>query len=144
MNARIRSFASYAAGDRHHYTRTVTADDVADFARVSGDDNAVHLDDAFARRTRFGGRVVHGALSVGFMAAAQTALVGAGVIWVDASVRFTAPVRIGDTVTTTSEIAEVQHDRRMLKLRSTARRADGTVVLTGESTVKHLKELESS
>ena len=143
MNAQIRSFASYAAGDRRDYTRTITADDVVTFARVSGDDNAVHLDENFARRTRFGGRVVHGALSFGFMAAAQTALVGAGVIWLDASVRFTAPVRIGDTVTTTAEIAEVHADKRMLKLRATARRADGTVVMTGESTVKHLKEMDA-
>jgi len=142
VNAQTRSFESYAAGDRRDYTRTITADDVVTFAQVSGDDNAVHLDDNFARRTRFGGRVVHGALSFGFMAAAQTALVGAGVIWVDASVRFTAPVRIGDTVTTTAEIAEIQSDKRMLKLRATARRADGTVVMTGESTVKHLKELD--
>ena len=61
MNDRLRPFASYAVGERCDYTRTVTEADLADFARLSGDDNALHLDEAFARRTRFNGRVAHGA-----------------------------------------------------------------------------------
>ncbi len=141
MNATLRPFQSYAVGERAEYTRTVTAADVDAFARVSGDDNAIHLDQAFAARTRFGGRVAHGALSFGFMAASQTRLVGAGVIWLDARVRFTAPVMLGDTVTATAEIVEVVADKRQLRLRCVARRADGTVVMEGESTVKHLREL---
>ena len=141
MNATLRPFRSYAVGERSEYTRTVTADDIDAFARLSGDDNAIHLDAAFAARTRFGGRVAHGALSFGFMAASQTRLVGAGVIWLDARVRFTAPVLIGDTVTATAEIVDVVPDKRLLRLRCTARRADGTVVMEGESTVKHLREL---
>lgn len=140
VNATLRPFASYRVGERYDYTRTVTAADVDDFARVSGDDNAIHLDEAFAKRTRFGGRVAHGALTFGFMAAAQTQLVGAGVIWLDSRVRFTAPVRIGDRVTVTAEIAAIVADRQILQLRATARIADGTVVMDGESTVKRLRE----
>ncbi len=140
MNATLRPFTSYRVGEHYDYTRTVTAADVDDFARVTGDDNAIHLDEAFGRRTRFGGRVAHGALTFGFMAAAQTQLVGAGVIWIDSRVRFTAPVRIGDRVTVTAEIAEVIADRHVLGLRSTARLQDGTVVMEGESTVKRLRE----
>jgi 3-hydroxybutyryl-CoA dehydratase len=141
VRAGARPFQSYAVGERAEYSRTVTADDVDAFALLSGDDNAIHLDAAFAARTRFGGRVAHGALTFGFMAAAQTRLVGAGVIWLDARVRFTAPVSLGDTVTTTAEIVEILADKRQLRLRSVARRADGAVVMEGESTVKHLREL---
>jgi acyl dehydratase len=140
VNATLRPFTSYHVGERHDYTRTVTATDVDDFARVTGDDNAIHLDETFARRTRFAGRVAHGALTFGFMAAAQTQLVGAGVIWLDSRVRFTAPVRIGDRVTVTAEIARIVADRQILELRATARLADGTVVMDGESTVKRLRE----
>jgi 3-hydroxybutyryl-CoA dehydratase len=143
MNATLRSFPSYTVGERHDYLRTVSEDDVMDFARVSGDDNALHLDEAFSRRTRFAGRVAHGALSFGFMAASQTRLVGAGIIWVGASVRFTAPVRIGDQVTTTTEIVEIVPDKRLLRVRCTSRLADGTVVMEGESTVKHLREVSA-
>ena len=140
MNATLRPFESYRAGERAEYVRTVTEADVTTFAEVSGDDNALHLDDAFARRTRFGGRVAHGALSFGFLAASQTRLLGAGIIWLGASVTFTAPVRIGDTVVTETEIAEVVADKRVLRIVCTIRRRDGEVVMRGESTVKYLRE----
>lgn len=140
MNRTLRPWESYRVGERADYTRTVTAADVDDFARLSGDDNAIHLDEAFGRGTRFGGRVAHGALSFGFMAASQTGLVGAGVIWLDARVRFTAPVRIGDTVTATTEIVALEPEKRLLRIRCTARGRDGAVVMEGESTVKRLRE----
>ena len=143
MNATIRPFESFRVGERAEYARTVTDSDVVDFARVSGDDNAIHLDDAFGKRTRFGGRVAHGALSFGFLAASQTRLIGAGIIWLSASVRFTAPVRIGDTVVTETEIVEVVADKQLLRVRCTARGRDGAVVMEGDSLVKCLKEIAS-
>jgi 3-hydroxybutyryl-CoA dehydratase len=139
----VRRFADLAVGQRVELTRTVSDADVQTFTAVSGDDNAIHLDAAFADRTRFAGRIAHGALTFGFMAAAQTRLVGSGAVWIDAAVRFTAPVRIGVTVTAVSEIAALDRDRRVLTLRSTVRLADGTIVMTGESHVKHPRELDS-
>lgn len=142
MNTTLHPFASFRVGDRADYVRTVTGADLDEFARISGDDNAIHLDEAFGAHTRFGGRVAHGALSFGFMAAAQTALIGTGMIWMDARVRFTAPVRIGDTVTTTVEIVEIDAERRVLRLRCTTRKGDGTMAMEGESSVKRLREAE--
>ena len=144
MNATVRPFSSFRVGERAEYVRTVTENDVVDFARISGDDNAIHLDEAFGKQTRFGGRVAHGALSFGFMAASQTRLIGAGIIWLGASVRFTAPVRIGDTVVTETEIVEVVADKSLIRVRCRARGRDGAVVLEGESTVKALKEAPRS
>lgn len=141
MNSTVRPFAGFAVGQREAFTRAVSAGDVHDFAAVSGDDNAIHLDEDFARRTRFNGRIAHGALSFGYMAAAQTRLVGAGSVWMDAAVKFLAPVRIGATVTVVAEIAEIDPARRVLKLRATVTTTDGTIVMTGESTVKHPREL---
>ena len=141
LNATLRSFASFRVGEKAEYVRTVTEADVVDFARVSGDDNALHLDEHFGARTRFGGRVAHGALSFGFMAASQTRLIGAGIIWLGATVRFTAPVRIGDTVVTETEIVELVPDKQLIKVRCTARGRDVAVVMEGESTVKALKEV---
>src|SRR5438132_12895763 len=60
-------------GQAATFTRTVTEEEVALYARLSGDDNALHVDEAFARRTRFGTRIAHGALLVGYMSAAFTA-----------------------------------------------------------------------
>ena len=143
VNRTLRTFESYTVGERYDYVRTVTESDVSDFARVSGDDNALHLDEAFGKRTRFNGRVAHGALSFGFMAASQTQLIGTGVIWLGATVRFTAPVRIGDQVTTTTEIVEIIPDKRLLRIRCTTRGPGGTVVMEGDSTIKHLREAQS-
>ncbi len=141
MNATIRPFESFRVGERCEYVRTVTEADVVEFARVSGDDNAIHLDEAFGRRTRFGGRVAHGALTFGFMAASQTRLIGAAIIWLGASVKFTAPVRIGDTVVTETEIIEIVADKQLIRVRCTTRGRDGAVVMEGDSLVKRLKEL---
>ena len=140
VNATIRAFESFRIGERAEYVRTVTEQDVVDFARISGDDNAIHLDERFGKATRFGGRVAHGALSFGFMAASQTRLVGAGIIWLDAAVRFTAPVRIGDTVVTETRIVELVADKQLIRVQCTTRGRDGAVVMEGESTVKRLRE----
>ena len=141
MNATIRPFESFRVGDRAEYVRTVTEADVLEFARISGDDNALHLDEAFGRRTRFGGRVAHGALTFGFMAASQTRLIGTGIIWLGASVTFTAPVRIGDTVVTETEVVEVMPEKQTIRVRCIARGRDGVVVMEGDSLVKRLKEV---
>ena len=143
MNATIKPFESFRVGDRAEYVRTVTEADVVDFARISGDDNALHLDEAFGKRTRFGGRVAHGALTFGFMAASQTRLIGTGIIWLGASVRFTAPVRIGDTVVTETEVVEVVPEKGTIRVRCTARGRDGAVVMEGDSTIKRLKEVSA-
>ena len=141
MNATIRAFESFRVGERYEYVRTVTEADVVEFSRVSGDDNAIHLDEAFGKRTRFGGRVAHGALTFGFMAASQTRLIGAAIIWLGASVKFTAPVRIGDTVVTETEIVEIVADKQLIRVRCVVRGRDGVVVMEGDSLVKRLKEL---
>jgi 3-hydroxybutyryl-CoA dehydratase len=143
MNATIKPFESFRVGDRAEYVRTVTEADVVDFARISGDDNALHLDEAFGERTRFGGRVAHGALTFGFMAASQTRLIGTGIIWLGASVRFTAPVRIGDTVVTETEVVEIAPEKGTIRIRCTARGRDGAVVMEGDSTIKRLKEVSA-
>jgi 3-hydroxybutyryl-CoA dehydratase len=142
VNTTTRPFESFRVGDRAEYVRTVTEGDVEDFARISGDDNALHLDETFARGTRFKGRVAHGALTFGFMAASQTRLVGTGIIWLGASVRFTAPVRIGDTVVTETEVVEVEAAKQTIRVRCIARIRDGAVVMEGESVVKRLKEVQ--
>jgi acyl dehydratase len=78
------------------------------------------------------------------MAASQTRLIGAGIIWLGASVKFTAPVRIGDTVVTATEIVEIVPDKQLLRVRCVARGRDGAVVMEGDSTVKCLKEVAAS
>jgi 3-hydroxybutyryl-CoA dehydratase len=88
--------------------RTVTDHDVPLFGEATGDMNPVHFDEEFAKRTVFRGRVAHGALSIGYISALLgTQLPGNGSIFLSASIVFKTPVRIGDVVTTTATVREV-------------------------------------
>ena len=90
-------------------SRTVSERDVELFGEASGDRNPVHFDEAYARKTIFRGRIVHGALSIGFISAViGNQLPGAGTIFVSANVAFKTPVRIGDTVVTTCTVREIK------------------------------------
>ena len=76
------------------------------------------------------------------MSAANTLLTGAGFVYLGQEVKFLAPVRIGDTVTATSEIAEVRADKQILRVRTTVRNQRGEMVADGMGGLKKLSELE--
>jgi len=115
------------------YERTVTEDDIARFAEVSGDDNPVHLDEDFAAKTMFKGRIAHGMLSAAFISTTVgTRLPGYGSIYVGQSLRFRAPVRIGDTVVTTATVKAVNRERKRVTMETVCTVGD-TVVLEGEA-----------
>lgn len=137
----IRPFVSFAAGERAAFTKTVTESDVALLADLSGDRNPLHLDEEFGRRTRFGGRVAHGALTACFVSAANTRLTGPGFVYLGQELTFLAPVRIGDTVTATSEIVEARADKQILRVRTSVRNQHGELVAEGMGGLKRLPEL---
>lgn len=116
--------------------RTVTETDVVLFAAVTGDHNPVHMDEVAARASRFGGRIAHGMLTAGLVSAVLgTKLPGPGSIYVGQTLRFTRPVRIGDTVTARVEVVEVLVEKRRVRLSTVCRNQDGERVLEGEATV---------
>lgn len=116
--------------------KTVTEADVVLFAGVTGDFNPVHVDAEAAARSRFGGRIAHGMLSAGLISAViGMKLPGPGSIYLSQSLRFTRPVRIGDTVTARVEVAEVIAARRRVRLLTTCRNQSGETVLDGEAVI---------
>jgi 3-hydroxybutyryl-CoA dehydratase len=124
-----------AVGQTASYTKTVTEADIVKFAEVSGDNNPVHLDEAFAQTTMFKGRIAHGMLSAGFISTViGTKLPGSGTIYMSQALRFKAPVRIGDTVTATCTITELMPAKRRAAL-STVCKVGDTVVIEGEALV---------
>ena len=79
------------------FAKVISDEDIENFAQVSGDNNPVHLDDAYASQTRFGGRIAHGMLSASLISAViGTRLPGPGAIYMSQSLRFRAPVKPGD------------------------------------------------
>jgi 3-hydroxybutyryl-CoA dehydratase len=114
-------------------TRIVTEHDIQLFGEATGDMNPVHFDEAYARKTIFRGRVAHGALTVGFVSAViGTRLPGAGTIFLDASIVFKSPVRIGDTVVTTCTVLAVEGRNAVL---SCICRVGETVALEAQARV---------
>ena len=88
--------------------KTVTEADIILFAGISTDVNPMHLNEEWAKTTQFGGRIAHGMLSVGFISAVlANKLPGAGTIYLGQTLKFKAPVRIGDTVTATVTVREL-------------------------------------
>ncbi len=115
------------------YGRTVTETDIANFAGVSGDTNPLHLNAEFAATTRFKQRIAHGMLSAAYISTLiGTRLPGPGCLYISQSLRFVAPVRIGDTVIATATVTDIDTARRRVKL-STVCRVGDTVVVDGEA-----------
>ncbi|MBY4678329.1 MaoC family dehydratase [Marinobacterium arenosum] len=99
------------------YAKTVTEADVILFAGISGDDNPVHINAEYAAQTMFGQRIVHGMYSAALISAVLgTRMPGPGAIYIDQQLKFKAPVHIGDTVTATAKVLEIDQQRRRVKL----------------------------
>ena len=129
-------FDELTVGQATTTERTVTDGDVVAYAGITGDDNPVHLDEEVAARSRFGGRIAHGMLSAGFISAAiGTRLPGPGSIYLGQTLKFTAPVRIGDTVTTRIEVLELVPEKRRVKLVTRCVNQKGEMVIDGEALV---------
>ena len=124
------------AGDVAELAKTVTESDIALFAGVTGDFNAVHIDAEAAKKSVFGERIAHGMLSAGFISAVLgMRLPGSGSIYLSQTLRFTKPVRIGDTVTARVEVLEVLTAKRRVRLATSCRNQNGEVVVDGEAVV---------
>lgn len=117
------------------HRKTITEKDINQFAEVSGDYNPVHLDEEFARKTLFGGRIAHGVISISLISAAAAKLPGL-VILISHSSRFLRPVKIGDTVTATAEVIGVRKDKGIVTLKTTCANQDGKLVVEGETAVR--------
>lgn len=124
-------------GDKATFTKTVTNEDIQDFARVSGDNQPLHLDDGFAAKTRFKKRIAHGMLSAGFISAVLGTKLApnAVVVYLGQQMRFRLPVGIGDTITAEAEVTGIDENRRIVTVRTDCLNQNGDAVLTGEATV---------
>jgi len=123
-------------GDAAEMAKTVTEADIVLFAGITGDFNPVHVDAVAAERSMFGGRVAHGMLSAGFISAVLgMRLPGPGSVYLSQSLRFTKPVRIGDTVTARVEVLEIIAAKRRVRLATTCRNQNGEMVVEGEAVV---------
>jgi 3-hydroxybutyryl-CoA dehydratase len=115
------------------YTRTVTEADIVLFSGISGDTNPVHLDHEFAKNTIFKGRIAHGMLTASFISTVLgTKLPGPGCIYVSQSLKFRAPVHIGQTVTARVTVRKVDSVRGRITV-ETVCYVEDVLVIDGEA-----------
>jgi len=125
---------SLAVGQSATRSLTLTAESVESFARLTGDRNPLHFDEAFAAQTRFGRLVVQGGLTTGLLhAVVAMDLPGPGTVFLSQSWKFTAPVFIGDTITARVKVLSLHASKPVTQLGVRVTRQDGEVVLEGEA-----------
>jgi 3-hydroxybutyryl-CoA dehydratase len=132
----------YAIGDHAEFAKTVTDFDVYGFAGIVGDFYGVHVNEEYAKTTRFERRIAQGALSVGFLATVMGLMAAKapnpGAVSYRYDITFNAPVYIGDTVTARLDLAEKDEERNTCVFAATVTNQKGTVVASGTTYLKVL------
>ena len=123
-------------GDSAEITRTIEQSDIQAFADVTGDHNPVHLDESFAKTTRFGGRIAHGMLTASLISSVlANKLPGEGSIYLGQTLQFVAPVFPGDEVTARVTVTDVRESKGIVKLETICLNQRNQIVIRGEATV---------
>jgi 3-hydroxybutyryl-CoA dehydratase len=129
-------------GRTARFSKTIAEVDIYNFAGITGDLNPVHVNEEYAKTTRFGKRIAHGMLTSSFICTALGMyLPGTGTIHVRQELDFLKPVYIGDTVTVVLEVVSILEDKPFLKIRSQIFNQHEEVVVDGYSIVKPPKAI---
>ncbi len=128
----ILYFDDLTVGMRETIRKRVENEDVIGFAELSGDHNPIHLSEHFARKTRFGGRIVHGLYTASLISAViGMRLPGPGAVYISQTLNFIGPVKIGDLVDSSVEVVELTERGRRVRLHCECR-VGAKIVLDGE------------
>jgi len=126
----------FKAGDSAEITKRIEQSDIDAFANVTGDHNPVHVNEEFAKTTRFGRRIAHGMLTASLISAVlANKLPGEGSVYLGQTLQFVAPVFAGDEITARVIVREVREDKPIVKLETICLNQHGEVVVRGEATV---------
>ena len=109
-----RTRESITVGDKGSFVKTIREEDIFQFADVSGDFNPLHIDEEYAKKSRFGHRVAHGILMAAIISTVLGGeLPGVGTIFVELHIRFLKPVFIGDVITANATVMEIVNPKRV-------------------------------
>ncbi|WGG48488.1 bifunctional enoyl-CoA hydratase/phosphate acetyltransferase [Rugamonas sp. DEMB1] len=130
------TFDELQVGQSARQTRTLTEDDISAFAALSGDVNPAHLDADYADKTLFHGVIAHGMWGAGLISKVLgTTLPGPGTIYLEQTLRFLKPVRIGDTLRVTATVLSKEEVKKHVTLECEIKNQNGALVLAGVATV---------
>ena len=127
---------TFKVGDSAEITRTIEQTDIDAFAELTGDHNPVHVDEEFAKSTRFGRRIAHGMLTASLISSVlANKLPGEGSVYLGQTLQFVAPVFPGDEVTARVTVKQIREDKPILKLETICMNQRNEIVIRGEATV---------
>ena len=130
-------------GDSAEFAKTISESDIYLYAGITGDFNPAHINEAYARKTFFKTRIVHGMLVAGFISTVgANMLPGPGTVYVRQELDFLAPVHIGDTITARVEVIEIMGNKNRVRLKTTCVNQDGVEVVNGVATLSPPKPLK--
>jgi 3-hydroxybutyryl-CoA dehydratase len=131
------AYSDINVGDEASFAKTITEGDVVQYAGITGDFNPIHINSEYARESMFKERIAHGMLVSGLISAVLgTQLPGPNSIYLGQNLKFTAPVKFGDTVTAVVTVTEKRDDKRIITLKTTVSNQHGDVVVDGSAVVK--------
>ena len=123
-------------------TKVITKEDIQKFVEISGDDNPIHVDEHFAKRTIFKKVIAPGLISASLISTGLTKLLGYGNIWLRQELKFEKPVYIGDKITVQLKIVDV-NNQNVYKIETILKNQKGNVIISGfaESKVLYIKKV---
>ena len=131
------AYADIKVGDSASVSKTITESEIVTYAGITGDFNPVHVDAEYASKSMFKERIAHGMLVSGYISAVLGYhLPGPNTIYLGQDLKFTAPVKIGDTVTAEAVVMEKRDDKRIIKFKTTVTNQRGEIVVDGSAVVK--------
>jgi len=123
-------------GDTFSATKQITDAEIRTFAELVNDYNPIHLDDEYAKTTRFGKRIAHGMLSGSLISGVLGyQLSERKVLYLSQTLKFTAPVYIDDTITATATVTKIREDKPVVTLETTCTNQNGEPVVKGEAVI---------
>ena len=126
----------FKVGDSAEITKTIEQADIQAFAEVTGDHNPIHVDESFAKTTRFGRCIAHGMLTASLISSVlANKLPGKGSVYLGQTLQFVAPVFPGDEITARVTVKETREDKPILKLETICANQRGEIVIRGEASV---------
>lgn len=138
MSYELKKITDFTVGMSNSVTRTITEADVGLFGGLSMDFNPVHFNHEYAKTTNYGRPLVQGNLVASLLTGAGAPLTGMGSIYVKDERFFAAPVFVGDTITATVEVEDMNIEKKNMHLKATCTNQNGEVVVSGRITIKFI------
>jgi len=137
----VYTYSQLHVGDSNTFEKTITDADILLFSAVSGDCNPMHINDEFAKKSQFGQRIAHGALVSSLISTALTNAFPTS-IYISQTVKFTAPVYIGNTIRAVVTCKEKLGKGKVL-MQTNCYDQDGRMIIEGEAVTRLAREQET-